>query len=172
MISVTTVLGNVRKDEKLREVHQALCQKGQCEKITVSRLESRRARIRKTTDKGTDVGITLEPGTVLRNGDVLYHSSDKMITVELEPENVAVLTFKREDIIDDELFEVAVKMGHAIGNLHRPIKVEGEKVFLPIQADSEIELLNKTFAHILDHITITKDKMVFEPDEGLYTHEH
>jgi urease accessory protein len=127
--------------------------------------------MRKTTDKGTDVGITLEPGTILRNGDVLYHSTDKIITVELEPENVAVLTFKRETA-DDELFEVAVKIGHAIGNLHRPIKVEGEKVFLPIQADSEIELLNKVFAHILDHLTITKDRMVFEPDEGLYTHEH
>jgi len=172
LISVTTVLGNVRRDEKFREAHQALCQRGQCEKIIVGRLESRRVRMRKTTDKGTDMGIALEPGTVLRNGDVLYNSNEKMITVELEPENVAVLTFKREDATDDELFEVAVKIGHAIGNLHRPIKVEGEKVFLPIQAGSEIELLNKTFAHILDHITITKDKMVFEPDEGLYTHEH
>jgi len=172
LISVTTVLGNVRRDEKLREAHQALCQKGQCEKITVSRLESRRARMRKTTDKGTDVGITLEPGSILRNGDVVFHSNEKMITVELEPENVAVLTFKREDATDSELFEVAVKIGHALGNLHRPIKVEGEKVFLPIQADSEIELLNKTFAHILDHLTITKDKMVFEPEEGLLTHEH
>jgi urease accessory protein len=172
LISVATVLGNVRKDEKLREEYQALCKKGQCEKITVSRLESRRARMRKTTDKGTDVGMTLEPGTILRNGDVIYHSNDKMITVELEPENVAVLTFKRENAEEDELFEVAVKIGHAIGNLHRPIKVEGEKVFLPIQADSEMELLNKTFAHILDHLTITKDKMVFEPEEGLYTHEH
>jgi urease accessory protein len=128
--------------------------------------------MRKTTDKGTDVGITLEPGSILRNGDVVFHSNEKMITVELEPENVAVLTFKREDATDSELFEVAVKIGHALGNLHRPIKVEGEKVFLPIQADSEIELLNKTFAHILDHLTITKDKMVFEPEEGLHTHEH
>jgi urease accessory protein len=172
LISVAAVLGNVRKDEKLHEAYQALCRKGQSEKITVSRLESRRARMRKTTDKGTDVGITFEPGTILRNGDVIYYSNDKMITVELEPEKVAVLTFKRENTTDDELFEVAVKIGHAIGNLHRPIKVEGEKVFLPIQADSEIELLNKTFAHILDHLTITKDKMVFEPEEGLYTHEH
>jgi urease accessory protein len=128
--------------------------------------------MRKTTDKGTDVGITFEPGIILRNGDVIYHSNDKMITVELEPENVAVLTFKRENTTGDELFEVAVKIGHAIGNLHRPIKVEGEKVFLPIQADSEIELLSKTFAYISDHLTITKDKMVFEPEEGLYTHEH
>lgn len=172
MISVTSVLGNVRRDEKLREEYQALCQKGQCEKITISRLESQRARMRKITDKGTDVGITFDPGTILKNGDVLYHSNDKMITVELEPENVAVLTFKRESTTDDELFEVAVKIGHAIGNLHRPIRVEGERVFLPIQADSEIELLNKTFAHIMDHLTITKDKMVFEPEEGLHTHEH
>ena len=172
MISISSILGNIKKDEKLHETYQTLCQKGQCEKMTISRLESQRVRMRKTTDKGTDIGLTLEPGSILRNGDVLYQTNDKMIVVELEPENVAVLAFKDEDATDDELFEVAVKVGHAIGNLHRPIKVNGEKVVLPIQADSEIELLNKIFTPILDHLSITRTKMVFEPEEGLHTHEH
>ena len=140
--------------------------------MTISRIESQRVRMRKTTDKGTDIGLTLEPSTILKNGDVLYQESDKMIVVDLEPENVAVLAFKHEDASVDELFEVAVKVGHAIGNLHRPIKVCGEKVFLPIQADSEIELLTKILAPILDNLSITQTKMVFEPEEGLHTHEH
>jgi urease accessory protein len=172
LILVASILGNVRRDERLHKAYEALCQKGQCEKMTISRIESQRVRMRKTTDKGTDIGLTLEPGTTLRNGDVLYQESDKMIVVELEPENVAVLAFKHEDAKVDELFEVAVKVGHAIGNLHRPIKVIGEKVFLPIQADSEIELLTKILAPILDHLSITQAKMVFEPEEGLHTHEH
>ena len=172
MISVSSIRGNVNRDEKLYKAYQALCQNGQCEKMTISRLESQRVRMRKTTDKGSDIGLMLEPGTVLRNGDVLYRTNDKMIVVELEPENVAVLAFKHEGATNDELFEVAVKVGHAIGNLHRPIKVDGEKVLLPIQADSEIELLTKILAPILDHFSITKVKMVFEQEEGLPTHEH
>jgi urease accessory protein len=172
LISVSSILGNIKKDEKLHEAYQTLCQKGQCEKITISRLESQRVRMRKTTDKETDIGFTLEQGTILRNGDVLYQTNDKMIVVELEPENVAVLVFKHADETDDEVFEVAVKVGHAIGNLHRPIIVEDEKIFLPIQADSELELLTKILTPILDHLSITSTKMVFEPEEALHSHEH
>jgi urease accessory protein len=128
--------------------------------------------MRKTTDKGTDVAVSLEQGNSLRNGDVLYHSSDRMIVVEQEPENVAVLSFKDEDATENEMFEAAVKLGHAIGNLHRPINVKGKKVILPIQADSEIELLNNTFKQIIDHLTITRERIVFEPEEGWHTHEH
>ena len=172
MITVNSVLENVAQNEKLREEYKTLCQRGQGEKITISRLESRRVRMRKTTDKGTDIGLILEPGTVLRNGDVLYHTKDKMIVIELEPENVAILTFKPETAMDDELFEIAVKVGHAIGNLHRPIKVDGNNIIVPIQADSEIELLNRVLALVLEHLTISNAKMVFEPDEGTHIHEH
>ena len=127
--------------------------------------------MRKTTDKGTDIALDLQHGTPLRSGDVLYQTNDKIIVVEIAPENVAVLTFKLETMADDETFEAAVKIGHTLGNLHRPIKVEGKKVFLPIQADSEIELLNKIFAPFLDHLSIIHTEMVFEPDEGIHTHE-
>lgn len=160
------------ENEKLREACQILHRHGQCEKIIISRLESQRARMRKTTDGGTDVGLTLEPGTILRNGDILYHTKDKMIVVELEPENVAILAFRQGSVANDELFEIAVKVGHALGNLHRPIKVHGKSVIMPIQADSEIELLNKVLAPLLDHLTITQAKMIFEPEESLHFHEH
>lgn len=128
-------------------------------------------RMRKTTDKGTDIGLILAQGTVLRNGDVVYAAKDKIIVVEIEPENVAVLTFK-SGAQDRDLFAVAVKIGHTLGNMHRPIKVNGEKIYVPIQADTEIELLNKIFEPVHDHLEITKAKIVFEPEEGMRTHEH
>jgi urease accessory protein len=137
----------------------------------VSRLESQRARMRKTTDKGTDIALILEQGTALRNGDVVYKTKDKIIFVEIEPEEVAVLSIKHDNS-HDSLFGLAVKIGHALGNLHRPIKVIGETIYLPIQADTEIELLNKIFEPLRHHIDITKAKIVFEPEEGMQTHEH
>jgi len=172
LITINSVIGNIKRDKKLQENYTALCQKGLCEKIVISRLESQRVRMRKTTDKGTDAGLSFAPGTVLRNGDVVYQTEVKMIVVELEPENVAVLTLKRDDAEEHDLFEVAVRIGHAIGNLHRPIKIEGEKIYLPIQAQTEIELLKKIFAPIHDHLSITQEKIIFETDEGLQTHEH
>ena len=172
LITIDSVVGNVKRNKKLQEDYNSLCQKGLCEKIIISRLESQRVRMRKTTDKGTDAGLSLPDGTNLRNGDVLYKTKTKMIVVEVEPEDVAVLTLKKVDKDDDDLFELAVRIGHAIGNLHRPIKVEGKKVYLPIQAQCEIELLKKIFEPIHEHLSITLDKIVFETDQGLRTHEH
>jgi urease accessory protein len=172
LITINSIIGNIKRDKKLQEDYTSLCQMGLCEKIVISRLESQRVRMRKITDKGTDTGLLLTQGTILRNGDVLYKTEAKMITVEVDPEDVAVLTLKRDETPDNDLFEVAVRIGHAIGNLHRPIKIEGEKIYLPIQAQTEIELLKKIFAPIHDHLSITQDKIVFETDEGLQAHEH
>ena len=65
-----------------------------------------------------------------------------------------------------------VRVGHTIGNLHRPIKLEGNKIYFPIQADAELEMFSKLFAHVNDHLEIKKTKMVFEPEEGTELHEH
>ena len=63
--------------------------------------------------------------------------------VEITPEKVAVVSFK--SITNDHLFETAVRIGHTIGNLHRPIRLEDNKIFIPIQADSELDLLKRLF---------------------------
>jgi urease accessory protein len=169
---INSVIGNINKDKKLHEEFQVFCEKGVCEKIMVSRLESQRARMRKKTNKGTDIGLILEQGTTLRNGDVVYKTKDKIIVVELEPEEVAVLSLKNDDSQDYPLFALSVRIGHALGNLHRPIKIVGSTIYLPIQADTEIELLNKIFEPLHHHLDITKAKIVFEPEEGIQTHEH
>jgi urease accessory protein len=94
-----------------------------------------------------------------------------MIVVEITPERVAVVALT-ENTPNDHVFEIAVKIGHTIGNLHRPIKLEGNNVILPIQADSELDLLVKLFSSIEDHVSITSSTMVFEPEEGAHIHEH
>lgn len=138
--------------------------KGAVERIRVSRLEAERTRMRKTTDRGTDVALTLAAGARLRHGDVLA-VSERMIIVEQEPEKVAVVRIKDNDP------RLAVLVGHAIGNLHRPVKVEGDRICFPIQAESELEMLKRQFSAIIDCVEISSDVMVFEP-EGVSTHEH
>jgi urease accessory protein len=97
--------------------------------------------------------------------------NDKMITIELEPENLAVVEVK-DNIDEHDAVQLPVAIGHAIGNLHRPIKLEGRKIYFPIQTDSEIEMFKKIFGRVLDHLEISQAKMVFEPEEGMDIHEH
>jgi len=171
MILAQSVIGNINADAKLNDEYKMMCKNDLCEKIRISRLESQRARMRKKTDKGTDVGIQLAAGTIIRNGDVILLEKGKMILVEIEPELVAAIQLQGHST-DHDLFELTVKIGHALGNLHRPIRIEGHKISLPIQDDSEINMLNSLFAPISDHLKITKEMQVFKPDSGMEGHEH
>jgi urease accessory protein len=171
MIMINTVIGNIRKDHDLHEKCEEMSSTKKCEVIRISRLESQRIRMRKTSDKGSDIAITLSQGSQLHHGDVLFLDQERMIIVEREPEDVAVIEI-RNNLHEDDMIEIPVKVGHTIGNLHRPIKLDGNKIYFPIQADTEIETFKKLFHSLQDHIEIRKSTIVFEPDEGMHVHEH
>lgn len=173
MITINSIIGNIYHDGNLRKRYEEMSSQSLCESIRINRMEAQRVRMRKKSNKGTDIALTLAPGTKLRHGDVLMVANDKMITIELEPENLAVIQV-RDNIHehDDDAVQVPVTIGHAIGNLHRPIKLEGRKIYFPIQADSEIVMFKKIFGRLLEHVEITQAKMVFEPEEGMGVHEH
>ena len=171
MITFNSVIGNIYHDGYLKKRHEEMSSRSLCEFIRISRTEAQRVRMRKPSSKGTDIAVTLTPGTKLRHGDVLMNANDRMITIELEPENVAVVQVK-DNIHEHDAVEVPVRIGHAIGNLHRPIRLEGRKIYFPIQADPEIDMFKKIFAPLLDHLEISQAKMVFEPEEGMDVHEH
>lgn len=171
MITINSVLGNFNKDLGLQEEHKQMSKMNLCETIRIHRSESQRVRMRKTSDKGTDIALTLPQGTQLRHNDVVMLTQDKMIVVEIEPENVALVLIK-ENIGDIDSLEIPVRIGHTIGNLHRPIRIDGRKIYFPVQADTEIEMFRRLLDPVIDHIEISKIQMVFEPEEGMHMHEH
>jgi urease accessory protein len=171
MITINSIIGNMYHDENLRRQYEDMSSQSLSESIRINRMEAQRVRMRKRSSKGTDIALTMTPGTKLRHGDVLMVENDKIITIELEPENLAVIRVK-DNIHEHDAVQVPVTIGHAIGNLHRPIKLEGRKIYFPIQTDSEIEMFKRIFGRLLDHLEITQSKMVFEPEEGTDVHEH
>ena len=171
MITINSIIGNMYHDENLRKQYEDMSSESLCESIRINRIEAQRVRMRKRSSKGTDIALIMAPGTKLRHGDVLLVANDKMVIMELEPENLAVIQVK-DNIPEYDAVQVPVTIGHAIGNLHRPIKLEGRKIYFPIQTDSEIEMFKKIFGRLLDHLEITQAKMVFEPEEETDVHEH
>lgn len=171
MIAVDSVLGNINHDKKLKEKYDEMTARKVCETIKISRLESQRVRMRKISDKGTDVALTLPPGTRLKHGDVIIITENKMVVVGIESEDVIMIEI-RDNIHQDDIIEVPVRVGHTIGNLHRPIRLEGNKIYFPIQADTELEMFKKLFEPINEHLDIKKTTMVFKPEDGTEIHEH
>jgi urease accessory protein len=136
VLVVTSAAGNIFSDRRLADKYRSARAAGRCERLTISRLEMERLRLRRRTDRGTDVGIVLEPGGRLRHGDVL-DAKEKFILVEQLPEKVVSVSMKKGDV--EKMVGLAALIGHAIGNRHRPIAVDHGTVSFPVQAESELE---------------------------------
>ncbi len=171
MISIESIVGNIYRNENLRKSYDQMMSRSRVESVRIGRIESQRVRMRKSSDKGTDVAITLQSGTKLRHGDVLLLDNERMIILELEPEKVLVLEVKN-NLHEDDFVKIPARIGHAIGNLHRPLKLVGRRIYFPIQAESEVEMFKKIFSPLEHHLEIKSTEMVFEPDEGMDIHEH
>jgi urease accessory protein len=178
MITITNILGNIKKDPKLDQIYRESLQKKLVENVIIRRSEAEKSRMRKTSDRGTDIGFILPPGTRLKDQDIVFLDSNKMIAIKLATELVAILSFKSQAYDEyqkqkkDILINIAIKIGHTIGNLHRPLKIENHKVIFPIQTKEEMNLFQRLLVDVNDHINITFDEIVFEPDQGFDIHEH
>ncbi len=161
MLEVNSPIGNIFVDEGFDELKN-----GNCEKLKISRMELERRILRRNTDRGTDVGLNLEPGVKLRHGDVIKNG-DMKIVVEQLPEKIITVRLKNKKMVD-----VMVLLGHIIGNRHRPISIKGDEVSFPIQADSEKDVFTKLFQNIINHIEITIEEKIFFPHSGADIHEH
>ena len=171
MIHISKILGNIHSDSDLYEKYQDMLKKDKVEKIELSRLQADRTRIRKVSDKGTDLALTLNPGSHIYDGDVVLLTEERIIIAKRGSENVAVVSLNN-DMSTEQILETAIKLGHIIGNMHRPIRVVNNKVCFPIQSDSEIELFKKLFYNLRQDIDIKTKNIIFEADSGYDIHGH
>jgi urease accessory protein len=78
----------------------------------------------------------------------------------------------KSTISKDQLFDLGIKIGHVIGNMHRAIKIEDGKIYFPIQSQSEIELFQRLLSKLINYIELESGNIIFEPDSGYDIHEH
>jgi len=161
VLEVNSPVGNIFLDEGFENLKN-----GNFEKLKISRMELEKRILRRKTDRGTDVGLNLDPGIKLRHGDVIKNG-DMKIVVEQLPEKIITVRLKNKKMTD-----VMVLLGHIIGNRHRPISVKSDEISFPIQADSEKEVFIKLFQSIINHIELTVDEQIFYPHSGADVHEH
>lgn len=172
MLTITNIMGNLKKEPRLAQKYNEFAENKKLEKISIHRSESEKVRMRKVSDKGTDVGFILPSRTHLKDDDVVYLDEEKMIVIKQYPELVAIAHLKDDNIHVHNIFNMAVKIGHTIGNLHRPLKIENNNIIFPIQTQDEISLFLRLLPDLKNHIDIHSDTLVFEADKGFDIHEH
>ena len=87
--------------------------------------------LRKNTRNGTYIGIHLEPGTILHNGDIFQDDNTNVLIKQL-PEKT--LSIKRTAL---DRIDALVLLGHIVGNIHRLISIPDVIITSPIQSDTE-----------------------------------
>ncbi len=101
------------------------------EKIYLESDELLKRVLRVTSDHGHEYGISLEKGTEMKDGDILFNDGHNMVIVCVKEDDVIVITPK--DI--NEMGKVA----HSLGNRHLPVQIEEGKII--IQYDYVVEKL-------------------------------
>ena len=157
MININSILGNIFKETRLESTN--------FEKLTISRIDLEKRILRKKTDLGTDIGINLDSGIKLQHGDIIGNNETKII-VEQIPEKVISVKLKENNE------NIAILLGHIIGNRHRPIAIKDKIILFPIQEDSELEIFQRLFKEIIDHIELKIVEEIFLPHTSADVHEH
>lgn len=167
MLKVTKISGNIFDNIDLKKKFEDFDKQGICERLQVSRQELEKTRLRKNTDKKTDVGLSFDDRTKMHHGDVII-AEEKFILVEQLPEKVISIKVKQHP----NQTEMLVLLGHIIGNRHRPISIEDQTITFPIQADSELGLFKNLLLQITKDLDMKVEERVFVPHKGMDVHEH
>ena len=107
MLLINSILGNAYRDSNLKEKIENATQNRTIKQLSLSRSDMEKSRLRTETDDGTEIGLSLEPGTTLQNGDVLEINSNLIITHQL-PEKI--ISVKVSD--DHHSSSIRVQLGH------------------------------------------------------------
>lgn len=145
---------------------------GAADRVRMTRAELEKSRIRKTTEGGADIAVSLPAGTVLRDGDLLDAGGGRRILVEQAPEKVA--TARPAGGGGREGNAAAFLVGHIVGNRHRPISVsaDGSSISFPLQAESEAEVFRSLFGRIDGGVELRVSEEVFRPHGGADVRGH
>lgn len=133
--------------------------------ISLNRTEMQKSRIRRRSKKGHDMGIDLPAGTTLYDGAILQ-GDGHIVAIQQIPE--LVIAIHVPSSIEPSTL---VLLGHTLGNLHRPIDIQNNRILLPIQDVSE----ESTFRHMLNTLNIhdiSVEEQIFVPHSNANVSGH
>ena len=103
--------------------------------LRLDQAEAQKSRLRKTTDAGIEVAISLDRGTQLCDGDILLWDETRRAAIVTRVDLKDVLIIDLGALLDrppEVSIATCVELGHALGNQHWAAVVKGTRVFVPL----------------------------------------
>src|SRR5215510_8057830 len=109
--------------------------------VNVDQWEAQKSRFRKMTAHGVDVAVSLDRGTYIRDGDVLFWNAQTRDAIVARIDLGEVMVVHLEGLAastPDVVMRTCVELGHAMGNQHWPAVVKGNRVYVPLVVDRKV----------------------------------
>jgi len=136
MHSVDTVIGNAADAEWLVRLAGA-----SVDTLVLDQWEAQRSRLRKWTQGGVELAISLDRSVHLRDGDILAWDevTGTAIVARIDLKPVMIVYLDGLAGLDPAVVSrTCVELGHAIGNQHWPAVVKGDRVYVPLTVDHNV----------------------------------
>ena len=136
MVIIETVLGNISDPEWTGRLSTA-----NVDLLEVDQWEAQKSRFRKTSTKGAELAISLDRGTYIRDGDVLFWDAKaaEAVVARIDLRDVMVVYLDDLTRLAPEIaMRTCVEVGHAMGNQHWPALVKGSLVYVPLTVDRKV----------------------------------
>lgn len=134
MIVIERVLGNSGDREWTDRLASA-----SIDRLRVDQWQAQKSRFRTTTERGTEIAISLDRGTYIHEGDVLHWDGATAIVAQIDLRDVMVVHLDGLAAVDPRIaMRTCVELGHAMGNQHWPALVKEAAVYVPLTVDRKV----------------------------------
>lgn len=127
---VEKVLGNIHGSEWKSKLEQA-----DVDILELSQWDAQKNRLRKDTQKGKPIAISLDRDVFLHDGDILLWNEETREAVVCRIDLCEVLVIDLSSLqkkTPEQIIEQCVQLGHALGNQHWPAVVKNGHVYVPL----------------------------------------
>mgnify|MGYP000850983444 CR=1 FL=1 len=159
MILVENKLGNLR-DPVWAERARA----GHVDHLVLEQWEAPKNRLRKASEGGAELAVSLPRAEHLHDGDVLHFDAAKNILVVARIALKEVLVIELEGLealSPAEIVRNCFELGHGLGNQHWPAVIKGTTVYVPLSVDRKV-MTSVMKTHAFKHV-----KTRFAPGEEI-----
>lgn len=149
MMIIENTLGNERDPtwtERLRDARIDL--------LHLDQWEAQKSRLRKATEAGVELALSLDRATQLGDGDVLFWDAGGggAIVARIALNDVMVIDLSGvEGVGHEAVVRTMFELGHALGNQHWPAIVKGGRVYVPLTVDRKV-MASVMKTHAFTHI--------------------
>jgi urease accessory protein len=103
--------------------------------LRLGQAEAQKSRLRKITEGGVEVAISLDRGLQLRDGDILAWDEARGAAIVARVDLSEVLVIDLGGLLNEppeRSVTTCVELGHALGNQHWAAVVKGLRVYVPL----------------------------------------